>query len=140
MKFDFNDNTLNHTSISKVNKSCLENTESLTLMENHQQCSPSAPSPGLVLFNNEEESDIIFIVTKDINSNQDKWRFPAHSFIMKDASPVFQTIIQLVNQEPAFPTDSNNKPLINLQCPPEIFHMMMRYSILYSNKVSVLTF
>ncbi|XP_023236402.1 BTB/POZ domain-containing protein 2-like isoform X1 [Centruroides sculpturatus] len=47
---------------------------------------PSAPSPGSVFFNSEYKSDVVFMVGKPPNV----WRFPAHSFILAPASPLFE--------------------------------------------------
>lgn len=51
---------------------------------------PSAPAPGLVLFNSEEQSDIIFNVG---TSDEEIWRIPAHSFVVASASPVFAKLV-----------------------------------------------
>lgn len=84
---------------------------------------PSAPSPGLVLFNSEEQSDLIFIVTMDSNHDKDDLKFPGHSFIIKDSSPIFKDIIHELNQRQ---NNSDQKPIINIQCRPETLHMLMR--------------
>lgn len=88
---------------------------------------PSAPSPGLVLYNTEEQSDIVFTVGADAEAfaSQSAWRFPAHSFIVAEASPVFAEIIrtQLDLYRLAVP---GSKPEICIQCPPEIFHILLR--------------
>ena len=88
---------------------------------------PSAPSPGLVLFNTEDQSDIVFNVgiDQDVATGQGGWRFPAHSFIVVEASPVFATIIktQLDHHEEMM---TGNKPEIYIHCQPEIFHIMLR--------------
>ena len=90
---------------------------------------PSAPSPGLVLFNTEELSDIVFNVGNHENSINDKsvWRFPAHSFIVAEASPVFADIIKA--HMPNIDHNGSvtaNKPEIFIHCQPEIFHLMLR--------------
>ena len=130
MKIESQDITLLNQSYitdSKSNHINSTQIEPLVSMENYKYCPPSAPSPGLVLFNNEEESDIVFIVSQDLNSNKEKWRFPSHSFIIKDSSPIFQTILQQLHEKGMYSTDANNKPIINIQCRPEIFQMLMRY-------------
>ncbi|XP_015782913.1 uncharacterized protein LOC107360710 isoform X2 [Tetranychus urticae] len=85
---------------------------------------PSAPSPGLVLFNSEEQSDLIFIVTMD-DREDDGLKFPGHSFIIKDSSPIFQDIVNQIGQRQKSPSDS--KPIINIQCRPETLHNLMSY-------------
>ena len=114
---------------------------------------PSAPSPGLVLFNSEEHSDIVFNVGV---ANESTWRFPAHSFIVAEASPVFESIVNsqrdqinsystrrslTPNGQHLQPTmtgekeDEMMKPEIFVHCQPEIFHLMMRsvnYFLLFS--------
>lgn len=90
--------------------------------------SPSAPSPGLVLFNSEEQSDLIFIVTMDSSNHRpdrDDLKFPAHSFIIKESSPIFKEIIHELNQRQSN-QNSDQKPIINIQCRPETLHMLMR--------------
>ena len=80
---------------------------------------PSAPSPGLLLFNSEELSDIVFLV----GLNEDKWRIPAHSFVVADASRVFQEIIANTKLDS---TREDQKPEIAVTCQPEVFHAMLR--------------
>ena len=80
---------------------------------------PSAPSPGLVLFNTEDQSDIVFNVG---TSDGETWRFPAHSFIVGDASPVFEHIINSQRQANL----NGSKPEIFVHCQPETFHAMLR--------------
>lgn len=84
---------------------------------------PSAPSPGLVLFNSEEQSDLIFIVTMDSNPEKNDLKFPGHSFIIRESSPIFNDIIHEINQRQS---NSDQKPIINIQCRPETLHMLMR--------------
>lgn len=83
---------------------------------------PSAPSPGLVLFNTEEQSDIVFNVGVDQEGGHGSvWRFPAHIFIVAEASPVLATLIQ--HELDAHP---GRKPEIPIHCQPEIFQIMLR--------------
>lgn len=87
---------------------------------------PSAPSPGLVLFNTEEQSDIVFTVGIDqeaINTHT-AWRFPAHSFIVAEASPIFAEMIR--TQVDPYRGIPGVKPEIRIHCPPEIFHILLR--------------
>ncbi|XP_074605389.1 BTB/POZ domain-containing protein 6-like [Brevipalpus obovatus] len=99
--------------------------------------SPSAPSPGLVLFNSEEQSDLIFIVTMDSSNHRpdrDDLKFPAHSFIIKESSPIFKEIIHQLNQRQSN-QNSDQKPIINIQCRPETLHMLMSY--IYKKEVEI---
>lgn len=78
---------------------------------------PSAPSPGLLLFNSEEASDIVFIVGVDDN----KWRIPAHSFVLSGASRVFERIISESKKV------DGQKHEVAVTCPPDVFHAMLGY-------------
>lgn len=93
---------------------------------------PSAPSPGLVLFNCEEQSDIIFNVgiDQDVINGKTCWRFPAHSFIVAEASSVFAAVIRTQLDQYGI-IMSGNKPEIFIHCQPEIFHIMLRYVHVY---------
>ncbi|XP_074604436.1 BTB/POZ domain-containing protein 6-like [Brevipalpus obovatus] len=93
---------------------------------------PSAPSAGLTLFNSEDQSDLIFIVTVDPNGSEEKWRFPAHSFIIQQSSPLFHQLITRIDQHI---THENGKPIVNIQCQPEIFYMLM--SFIYLKEVDI---
>jgi len=88
---------------------------------------PSAPSPGLVLFNNEEQADLIFSVGLD-SKGKDGWRIPAHSFVVSGASPVFRGIIEKY----AGSYSVEKKPEITVFCQPELFHYMLSY--IYKNE------
>ena len=80
---------------------------------------PSAPSPGLVLFNNEEQSDLVFLVGKDESK---LWRFPAHSFILEDASSFFKAIAS-ANEK------NSNKETREIRinwCEPDTFHAILK--------------
>jgi hypothetical protein len=82
---------------------------------------PSAPSPGLLLFNSEELSDIVFIVGMDANT----WRIPAHSFVVSGASRVFEEII--ASRKIGNVDQSNDKkPEVAVYCQPDVFHAMLR--------------
>lgn len=100
------------------------------LNENHvnnwssEAGAPSAPSPGLVLFNSEDQSDLIFIVTMDSAEDEDNLKFPGHSFIIKDSSPIFKDIVYQIDQLQR--SSSDRKPIINIQCRPETLHNLMR--------------
>ena len=85
----------------------------------NRKTQPTAPPSGLVLFNTEEQSDLVFLVG---NSSEKMWRFPAHTFIVKEASPVFKWLVESQN---------NNKENSKIQCcitccQPETFHIIMR--------------
>lgn len=82
---------------------------------------PSAPSPGLLLFNSEELSDIVFNVGIDANA----WRIPAHSFVVSGASRVFEEIIasKKIDQ---FDYSTDKKPEVGVYCQPDVFHAMLR--------------
>lgn len=84
---------------------------------------PSAPSPGLVLFNSEEQSDMVFNVGTDAS---DMWRIPAHSFVVSGASPVFQAIIDSRQNSLGVNYHAGNKkPEIQVYCQPELFQAML---------------
>lgn len=91
---------------------------------------PSAPTPGMVLFKREEQSDIVFIVG---TTDSETWRFPAHSFVLSDSSPVFANIINTLNNQSINNRDSDglkegsNGNEIMIHCRPEIFNIMLRY-------------
>ncbi|KAI1303102.1 BTB/POZ domain-containing protein 6 [Halotydeus destructor] len=100
---------------------------------------PSAPSPGLVLFNTEEQSDIVFNVGTDqdvLGGGKSVWRFPAHSFILAEASPVFADIIR-TQLDHYGSMMSGNKPEIFIHCQPEIFHIVLSY--IYKKEVNIST-
>lgn len=81
---------------------------------------PSAPSPGLVLFNNEEQSDMVFLVGKEENK---LWRFPAHSFILEDSSPFFKALATARKEKAA----NNERTEIRVNwCEPETFHAILK--------------
>lgn len=93
---------------------------------------PSAPTPGMVLFKREEQSDIVFIVG---TTDSETWRFPAHSFVLSESSPVFANIINTLNNQSINNRDSdglkegstgNNGNEIMIHCHPEIFNIMLR--------------
>lgn len=78
---------------------------------------PSAPSPGLVLYNNEEQADLAFLVGQ--NDSQ-LWRFPAHSFILEDASSFFKAIATTVKD------NSETKEIRINWCEHDIFDMILK--------------
>ncbi|KAI1303103.1 BTB/POZ domain-containing protein 6 [Halotydeus destructor] len=96
---------------------------------------PSAPSPGLVLFNTEEQSDMIFNVGLDEEdmSSQHVWRFPVHSFVIADASPVFADVIR--TQLDHYGSMGDTKPEIFIQCQPEIFQIVLSY--IYKKELNI---
>ncbi|XP_022252307.1 BTB/POZ domain-containing protein 2-like isoform X2 [Limulus polyphemus] len=61
----------------------------ITKIQTDDSALPTAPTPGQVLYNSEEQHDVIFMVGKGENI----WRFPCHSFILRDASPAFQSLL-----------------------------------------------
>ncbi|CAG2107514.1 unnamed protein product, partial [Medioppia subpectinata] len=91
---------------------------------------PSAPSPGLVLFNSEEQSDIVFLVGED---EANIWRFPAHSFIVENASPIFKAIVDSTDRSSAA-VDRQITKKINY-CKPEIFRIILRH--IYTAEISI---
>ncbi|RWS12858.1 BTB/POZ domain-containing protein 2-like protein [Dinothrombium tinctorium] len=93
---------------------------------------PSAPTPGLVLFNSEEQSDIVFNISSDPNGSEG-WRFPAHSFIIENASSALKQIIEKKRQQ--ISTTDAPRPEIFVRCKPEIFILMMSYA--YKREISM---
>lgn len=90
-------------------------------------CAPSAPQAGPLLFNSENESDLVFSVSSSLT--EERWRFPAHSVILSTSSPVFQKLTSVVNSNKTIMkelAEQNRKPEIYVQCPPEIFHLVLR--------------
>ena len=91
---------------------------------NRDYDAPSAPSPGLVLFNSEEQADMIFNVGIEPSHT---WRIPAHSFVVDGASPVFQAIVH--SRQNSLGINymmGDKKPEISVYCQPEIFHSILR--------------
>lgn len=84
---------------------------------------PSAPSPGLVLFKREEQSDIVFIVG---TTESEIWRFPAHSFVVAETSSVFANIVSSLNNSNNNGENGSSNNEIFVHCDPEIFHIMLR--------------
>lgn len=78
---------------------------------------PSAPSPGLVLYNNEEQADLAFLVGQ--NDSQ-LWRFPAHSFILEDASSFFKALATTVKD------NTETKEIRINWCEHDIFDMILK--------------
>ncbi|CAG2111666.1 unnamed protein product, partial [Medioppia subpectinata] len=95
-----NSSTSSSSSSPPTNSSSVSSTPSLPMAPNESSVvvthQPSAPSPGLVLFNSEEQSDIVFLVGED---EANIWRFPAHSFIVENASPIFKAIVDSTDRE-----------------------------------------
>ena len=96
------------------------NKMSLNELQNSSIELPSAPSVGLVLFNNEEQSDIIFLVGKD---DTNLWRFPAHSFILEDASPFFKAILTARHSQNE---NKDNREIRINWCEHESFHVILK--------------
>lgn len=88
----------------------------ISVDQNIMSVVPSAPSIGHELFNNENESDIVFLVGPDKNK---LWRFPAHSAFLKDVSPYFAAITN-------DPNNNNNKEIKIDWCDPEIFEIILK--------------
>lgn len=80
---------------------------------------PSAPAPGLVLFNSEEQSDLIFNVG---TSQGEIWRIPAHSFVLASSSPVFAKLVESGGKE------------IAINANPEDFQVIL--SFIYKKEVA----
>lgn len=77
---------------------------------------PSAPCLGFALFNNEEQSDIVFMV----GGENDLWRFPAHSVILLEASPFFKNILNECDK-------NNNRHNIRIDwCNPTSFQTVLK--------------
>ncbi|XP_054168895.1 BTB/POZ domain-containing protein 6-B-like [Oppia nitens] len=99
---------------------------------------PTAPSPGLVLFNSEEHSDIVFMVSND---SRPVWRFPAHSFIVENASPVFKAIVDSGGGGGGFggadrTADAKQQHIKQINyCEPEIFYVILRH--IYTNEITI---
>jgi len=96
-------------------------------------CAPSAPHAGPLLFNSENESDLIFSVSSSLT--EERWRFPAHSVILGTSSPVFQTLVNSNKTIMKELAEQNRKPEIYVQCPPEIFHLVLSY--IYTNELTI---
>lgn len=86
---------------------------------------PSAPSAGPLLFNSENESDLSFSVSAS-PADESRWRFPAHSFVLRGASPVFQALVDSHKHIIELMAARRERPEIYVQCPPEIFHIILR--------------
>lgn len=80
---------------------------------------PSAPAPGLVLYNSEEQSDLIFNVGP--SNDGEVWRIPAHSFVIACASPVFAKLV-----------DSGEKE-IAINASPQDFQVLL--SFIYKKEI-----
>lgn len=81
---------------------------------------PSAPSPGLVLYNNEEQADLAFLV----GQNDSKlWRFPAHSFILEDASSFFKALAMTVKDKNS---NAETKEIRINWCEHDIFDIILK--------------
>jgi hypothetical protein len=121
-----NNNSLLRTSKSSGNKNMKISRSYQDLKECESRVGdshlPSAPSPGLLLFNSEEQSDMIFNVGVDPT---DMWRIPAHSFVVHGASPVFQAIIDSRHNSLGN-NFGDKKPEIQIYCQPELFQAMLR--------------
>ncbi|XP_076311019.1 BTB/POZ domain-containing protein 2-like [Tachypleus tridentatus] len=79
---------------------------------------PSAPSPGQVLYNSEDHCDVILLV----GQGEKCWRFPGHSFILRSASPVFQSLLacEVTNEDSVTVLRIENVE-------PHIFEILLRY-------------
>ena len=112
-------NLVSELPLDKMNLVELNTSIDLERRDSRQEL-PSAPSPGLVLFNNEEQSDLIFLVGKD---EKNPWRFPAHSFILEDASSFFKAIAS-ANRE-KFLGNEATEIRVNW-CEPETFEAILK--------------
>ncbi|KAJ6221627.1 hypothetical protein RDWZM_000172 [Blomia tropicalis] len=101
----------------------LPSLDKMNIVQDHHATIPSAPSPGLVLFNNEEQSDLVFLVGKE---EQKLWRFPAHSFLLKDVSPFFKAISSAAKEQ--------REIRVNW-VEPDTFHIILKY--IYTNEVTI---
>lgn len=111
-------------------------------LDNNLRCQtfpePTAPSPGPVFHNSEDKSDIAFIV-----GHEEKWRIPAHRFILEKTAPTLQALLQAgcrdQVEDDTSPSElvSGDRPRIVLRLPdmqPEVFDQMLRY--IYTGQVS----
>ena len=80
--------------------------------------SPSAPSPGLLFYNNEDNADIVFLVGAD---DQNPWRIPAHSVVLESTYSDFFTSIAAN----AIQTTNPFEVRINY-CDPETFEAVIK--------------
>lgn len=103
---------------------------------------PSAPSPGHVLYNSEDHSDLAFLV------GEEEWRFPAHSFVLsKTGNATFHALLttakvsdvtrvkQIVLEDRQCVLQQS--PLVlrlpNMQ--PDVFEQILRF--IYTGQVSL---
>lgn len=120
-----NTRTVSSNNEKKGNKNHKINRDNQDFDAGGRDDTPSAPSPGLVLFNSEDQADMIFNVGIDAS---DIWRIPAHSFVVSGASPVFQAIIDSRQGSLGINfKEGDKKPEFSIYCQPELFHLMLRY-------------
>lgn len=101
-----------------IEGACYDSSEALK----QGDVNPSAPSHSSLLFNNEEQSDLVFLVGMD---ETNVWRFPVHSCVIQEASPLFKDIVCAEN------SDNNNnlidKPQVKINwCDPDTFHIILK--------------
>lgn len=84
------------------------------------EIAPSAPFLGHELFNNEDQSDVVFLVGIDPDK---EWRFPAHTSIICNASSVFKSFCENVD-----PNSVSGKPkeIKITVCDPTTFHTILK--------------
>lgn len=83
---------------------------------------PSAPSPGSVFFNSEHQSDVVFMVGNPPNV----WRFPAHSFILEPAIPIFRDVFAKDNLPQS--EESEECWIIDINdVSPDVFQYLLRF-------------
>ena len=103
-----------------LEKSRMHRSSTQTAIAGEQLDLPSAPSLGYILFNNEEQADVIFLV----GTHKDNiWRFPAHCEIIKNSSSFFNAVSVTIERE------KRNNNLLEIPinwCEPEIFQMILK--------------
>lgn len=90
--------------------------DEMSLDESAKATGPSAPCLGLVLYNNEEQADVVFLVGPD----HKPWRFPAHSVILLEASSFFKDLLSHCDP-------NNNQRNIQIDwCDPTSFEAVLK--------------
>ncbi|XP_013771750.1 BTB/POZ domain-containing protein 6-like [Limulus polyphemus] len=78
---------------------------------------PSAPSFEMMLFNSEEQSDVVFLVGEE----PDIWRFPCHLHVLSTMSPVFRSL-------PIYDFTSSSKVVLTVtDIKPYAFENLLRF-------------
>lgn len=86
---------------------------------------PSAPNFEVMLFNSEEQSDVVFLVGEE----PDVWRFPCHLRVLSSMSPVFHSL-------PIYDLRSSSKVVLTVtDIKPYAFENLLRF--LYTKEVTL---